>query len=349
MSETLEISEDFSDKCDNRIPHDIGFSKDREINNKNIFIASLHLLTNINSLYKYLLSLIDKNENVYIQLCNYIQDNPKKKNKSEILKEKSFEEIMKEKRLEEIMKELESHVLTSLNYDKKTDDPKKFIIYLLKDLNDSGILSDSIVYNFQYKCDNCKNIFSHELKFIEFNIPEIINYYQNKTNTITIYDCLYFFFNSLKKDNSSFIDSSLFCEKCRGRKFEVFLRQLPKNLIIFIDYGKQLKNYDLSFQFDEEISFGGFDFLNEEDKKKEFFLSSLMACKNMGSHLEIYYTYARKDENSLYNIYNGSDVRDNMKVTNKLNKEKMCFKNYKESWPVVLVFTEKIQEEEKKN
>ena len=120
-------------------------------------------------------------------------------------------------------------------------------------------------------------------------------------------------------------------------------------MVIFIDYGKQLKNYDLSFQFDEEISFGGFDFLNEEDKKKEFFLSSLIACKNMGSHLEIYYTYARKDEKSLYNIYNGSDVRDNMKVTNKLNKEKMCFKNYKESWPVVLVFTEKIQEEEQEN
>jgi hypothetical protein len=337
MSLSLEISEDFDDKIRNRIPHDIGFSKDPEINNKNIFIASLHLLTNINSLYKYLLSLIDKNENVFIQLCNYIQDEGIKINVNENKNEKS---------LEKIMKELKDHVFESPKYDKKIDEPKKFIIDLLKDLKESEILPDSIVYNFQYKCDNCKIIFSDELKFIEFNIPEIINYYQNKTDTITIYDCLYFFFNSLKKDNSSFINSSLFCEKCRGRKLEVFLRQLPENLIIFINYGKKPKNYDLSFEFDEEISFKGFDFLNEEDKKKEFFLSSLMACKNMGSHLEIYYTYARRDEKSMYKIYNGRDVRDNMKVTNKLKKEKMHFNSYKESWPVVLVFTDKKQEEE---
>ena len=68
----------------------------------------------------------------------------------------------------------------------------------------------------------------------------------------------------------------------------------------------------------------------------------------MGISFEIFYTFSRKNEKSNYKVYNGLDIRDIKKVDNKLKKEKMNFKNYKESWTVVLVFTDKKYEEEKK-
>jgi hypothetical protein len=302
------------------------------MNNKNFFIASLHLLTNINSLlYLVKINEADIYNNIYIPLWSGIfKDN------------KNFED--NENIKGEIIA-LNNRVFNALNYDKNDDEPKKLIIKLLEDMQKYKLLPDTIIYNFEYKCEKCNNIKgNNKLKFIEFNIPEIIENTINpinKISTISIDDCLKYYFDSLNKNNSS-----LFCEKCKGKKFEVIIKKLPKDLIIFIDYGKELKDYDLSLKFNEEINFKNFDILNEEDKNREYFLSSLIVSKNMGSYLEIYYTYARKDEESLYNIYNGSDVRDNMKVTNKLNKEKICLKNYKESWPVVLVFTDKKQEEE---
>ena len=318
-SNSNEISLDFTSLITKQLPHEIGLTKDVEMNNKNFFISTIQLLTNIPSLYCYCLSSSAENNN-YIKLCISFSKQEKKELKKNI-------------------RELNIYVLEKLNYNNKDDDPRKLIPFILKDIRKYLLLPYSFVYNFEYKCNKCQNILKNdELKFIVFDIPKIIDYYQKTKNTITIYDCFHYYFNSLNNYNSD--DSNLFCEKCQGRKFDVILKTLPTDLMIFINYGTELKNYDLSFNFDEEINFKDFDFLDENDRKKELFLSSLIACKNMGTNLEIYYTFARKNKNSNYKIYNGLDVRDDKKVDNKLKKEKMNFTNYKESWPVVLIFTD---------
>ena len=310
----------FSDECNDQIPQEMGLTKDVDMNNKNFFIASLQLLTNMASLYSCILCSASGN-NIYINLWSSFS-----KKEKEVLKEN--------------IRKLNYYVLKKLNYNKKDDDPKKLIPVILKDLSEYRLLPDPFLYDFEYKCNNCQNILKvRELKFIEFDIPKIIDYYQKNTNTITIYDCFQFYFKSLNNYDSD--DSNLFCEKCQGRKFDLIRKTLPKVLMIFIDYGTELKNYDLSFNFDEEINFKSFDFLDENDRKKEFFLSSLIACQNLGTNFEIFYTFARKNENSYYKIYNGLDVRDIKKVGKIIKKEKMNFENYKESWPIVLVFTDK--------
>ncbi len=231
---------------------------------------------------------------------------------------------------------LRNYIYGKLKYNKEDHNPKKLIYCLLSDLKEKEFLPDSVIYNFQYKCLNCLNILeNNELKFIEFNIPEIISFY-NKKNKITIYDCFHYYFNSLNIENSY-----LFCEKCHKRKFEVILKSLQKDLIIFIDYGKEKKEFNKSYEFDEIINFKDFTFLNKEDRDIKFFLSTFIVCKNMGYNFETFYTMVRNNENSKYYIYNGMDVRPNIKVSNKLKKEKIDLKNYKESWPVVLVYSDK--------
>ena len=321
IEESDVIVEDFYDEFNNNYPHKIGFKKDFKLDINNYFNASLHCLTNIYSLSYFLLKYEEEDE-YYIPLFSTCYGDIDK------------EEIPKE--INNNLNSLKNHIFEELNYNKTDYNPKNLIYFILNDLKNNKLLPDSVIYNFQYKCDNCQNISkNNELKFIEFNIPKIIEFYDKK-NKITIYDCFHYYFKSILNIENSY----LFCEKCHKRKFEVILKSLQKDLIIFIDYGEK-KEFNMSYEFDEIINFKDFTFLNKEDRNKEFFLSTLIACKNMGNYFETFYTMARNNENTKYNIYNGIDVRPNIKVSNKLKKEKIDLTNIKESWPVVLVYSDK--------
>jgi len=322
-SQSLKSSDiNVSFKNEVKIFHQKGFKKDLENERNNYFNASLHCLTNINSLSFYIINSGDLNS-CYIKLLS------------------SCYNELDSKYLNDNVEKLKKYIFETCQYNKEENNPKNLIYFLLKDLKKNNLLSDSVIYKFQYKCENCKKISEYnELKFIEFNIPEIISFYNKKNkNKITIYDCFHYYFNSLNIENSY-----LFCEKCHKRKFEVILKSLQKDLIIFIDYGKEKKEFNKSYEFDEIINFKNFTFLNKEDRNKEFFLSTFIVCKNMGYYFETFYTMARNNENSNYYIYNGMDVRPNIKVSNKLKKKKIDLKNYKESWPVVLVYSDNYRD-----
>ena len=153
---------------------------------------------------------------------------------------------------------------------------------------------------------------------------------------ITIKDCLKYYFDSLKNDNKS-----LLCENCNSN-IKYVIKELKRHILIFINYEKEnKKKYDLSFEMDEEIDFNDFEDLDQKSREKQFFLSSFIACQNMGFSFEIYYTFVRNYEQSDYCLYNGREIRNNKKLINHLKKEKMDFQNRKESWPVVLVYTDK--------
>ena len=71
----------FSDECNDQIPQEMGLTKDVDMNNKNFFIASLQLLTNIASLYSCILCSASGN-NIYINLWSSFS-----KKEKEVLKE----------------------------------------------------------------------------------------------------------------------------------------------------------------------------------------------------------------------------------------------------------------------
>ena len=114
------------------------------------------------------------------------------------------------------------------------------------------------------------------------------------------------------------------------------ITKLPPVLIIFINYGDKNAEIENSYKFDEIINLKT---LNEE--YKEYFLSSIIACKNIGTYFELFYTFSRLDEHSNYTMYNGSEVRYDIKVKNKLEKQKIDLKDTKQSWPWVLIYCEK--------
>ena len=302
--------------------HRIGFKKDLENDENNYFNASLHCLTNIKSLSFFIISSAEQNS-CYMQLVTSCFKGDNEINSKEI---------------NDNVNNLKKYIFETLQYNKEDNKPKDLIDFLLKDLKRNKLLPVSIIYNFQYKCNICKKISeeNNELKFIEFNIPEIINCYNNK-NKITIYDCFHYYFKSLNNENSIY-----FCENCQGGNFEILLKNLQDDLIIFIDYGKDKNVYNISYEFEETINLKDFNNINGEGKDKEFFLSSFIACINMGYPFETFYTFSREKKDSKYYMFNGMEVKPNMKVDNKLKKEKIDLKNMKESWPVVLVYTKNI-------
>ena len=319
MEDNIEKSSldvDFLDEI--KFPHKIGFEKNLKKNNNNSFNASIHCLTNIVPSSQYISNSNDF-DHPYSELVVKLNGNNQKGIKDCIIK-------------------LKNYIMEYNYFPESNQDPKLLIDFILNDLQKNKYLFPGFLTNFQKKCKTCSITSDfEELKIIKFDIPQIIENINknNKNKKITIYDCFDYFFQTLN-------DEKKFCNKCKRRNTEISINKLPSILIIFIDYGKD-KNicYNNSYEFEESIAFKNFNCLKEDDKNREYFLSSIIAGKSIDTYFELFYTFARADEDSNYIIYNGNDVRENLMVTNKLKKEKIDFTNKKESWPFVLVYIDK--------
>ena len=235
-------------------------------------------------------------------------------------------------------KELKDYIFNKININSQTENlyPQKIIEFILKELKKYNLLPEDILTTF--KCES-NNQEITDLNFIKFDIPKVIKYNEenNKINNknINMKDCFDYYLNS-------FNDYYVFgCDKLNSINGNKFIKTLPKILIIFINYGKdQNACYDYSYEFKEEIN--SKDFYENDEEGKEYFLSSIIACKNLGNYFELFYTFIKDEEKLNYIILNGKDVnRTISKVTNKLKKEKINLKDKKQSWPFVLIYVDK--------
>ena len=347
------------DDIEFNFPHKYGFLKDLMENTNNFFNASIHCLTNIvtlstfiinseqnidtnnkNSEYKYkdynLLfnELAEKEEEKKLEECEIIQEN--QENKEDKIKEKKG-------KINKLLINLKHYLIDKKNYQYKVDnDPRKLIEFILKDIVE--LLPNEMKTKIQINCKICKRKKepNYYLNIVRFDIPEIIqnkkNFNQNNNiiqkDKITIYDCFDYYLNSLNNKND------LNCDCCIDKNIDLSIKELPDIITIFVYYGND-KNicYENSYEFDENINFKNYKFLENNDK--EYFLSSIVACKNLGTYFELFYTFARGDEYSKYILYNGLEVRSNLGVKNKLIKTKINLKDKKQSWPFVLIYTNK--------
>jgi hypothetical protein len=262
----------------------------------------------------------------------------------------NFEENEEQKeKLKYCLEKLKQYIIPNIDIENEkdgNDDPKKLILLLLQDLHDNNILPEFMMTKYEKVCTIC-NIVS-ELDFLDviniskmyfnFDIPKILEYtHEQKIEVISIYDCFQYYFDSIMK-----IEKNLECTQChKETKQKIRINKLPDILFIFINYNEKDKNcyFDNSaYKFDENINFKKYNFLSEDDRKKKYFLYSIIACKNIGTDFELYYTFSRKDENSKYIIYNGSDIREGLNIKNKMEKDKIDLRDKKQSWPCVLVY-----------
>ena len=329
-NDSRELSEEFIQEIK---LHKIGFDKEISDKDNNYFNATIHCLTNIIPFSQSILENEDY-DHPYSKLVIKLNQNNDNENINYI-------------DINNCLIELKEYIFMNNMSIKDERDPRILINFLLNDLKNKEYLSSYFLTNFQKLCLSCNNILNvEELKLIGFDIPEIIKKINNKK--ITINDCFDYFFNNLLNSKNLYN-----CNECKKKKIKISsINKLPKILIILIDYGMDKDIYfDKSYHFDENINFKNCNCLKEDDKNREFFLSSVITCKNIGTYFELFYTFARADENSkYYTLYNGKDVREPFNINNKLKKEKMDFKNKRESWPFILVYMDKnINNEEKED
>ena len=321
MSDVDELDIDFEEDIKENSFHTIGFIKEIEKQDNNYFNSAIHCLTNIIPLTRLILCQEDSSYLYVILLTKLLEQSKKKKDERDIAD------------IEYNLLKIKEYIL-SIHYDIEENNPKTLINYILKDFQDKNLITQGNLKGLKIICESCKNLKDDDIKIIEFNLPNIIkNSNINNKKNITIYDCFQYYFKSL-------ILKPFICNICHKINESRGIAILPKILFIFIDYGNK-PYYNNSYKFEEIINFKEFDCINNEDKNREFFLTSIIACNNLGGYFETFYTFARPDEKSLYYIFNGNDVRPNMKVTNKIKKKEINLYNKKESWPFVLVYIDK--------
>ena len=343
QSSISEINFDFGEENKKKFPHDRTFPKDISKHSNNYFNATFHCLTNIYDLTSQILDSKNKDgsDNPYIILLNKIIIGNSENKKEE-----------KEK-FKYCLEDLKRYIVPdNANEKSGINDPRKLIPIFLKDLQNNDILPEFMLIQYEKACTICKTVTQLEEfldvinisnKFVKFVIPKILEYtHEKKIEVLTIYDCFEYYFDSIMK-----IEKSLECTQCHKETNQTIrINKMPDILFIFISYNENDKNcyFDNSaYKFDENINFEKYNFLSGDDRKKKYFLYSLIACKNVGTDFELYYTFSRKDENSKYIIYNGSDIRKDLNIKNKLEKDKIDLRDKKQSWPCVLVY-KKIQE-----
>lgn len=339
-SSVSEIDCDFNELSQKLFPHDIGFPKDLSSHSNNYFNATFHCLTN---LYDLTSPIIDgcntgQKNNPYIDLLNKII----------VLKDKPFSKQEERKIINSFLGDLKSYISQVLKYNEKdNEDPRKLIPIILKDLENNNMLPEFILIKLEKFCTICNTVTKlDELKcssdintiYVKFDIPRILEYtHKKKIEVFTISDCFQYYFESIMKIEKSFECSQ--CHKETNQKIRI--KELPNILLIFLYYDENNKNCHFensAYKFEENIDFKKFNFLSEDDRKKKYFLYSLIACKNIGTDFELFYTFSRANENSKYFIYNGCDIRKELKIRNKMEKDKIDFRDKKQSWPFVLVY-----------
>ena len=327
---------DYNEEYEKKFPHHIGFPKDLIRHSNNFFNAALHCLTNIYDLTDQIID-VSAEKYPYIKLLNGIVKN-----------------VDKEK-IRSYLENLKRHIIPNIDNENEKDgnhDPRKLISLLLRNLQNGNILPEFMLAKYDKICTICNIVTEIDESldkvdiyktYFKFDIQKILEYtHKKKIEVFTIYDCFQYYIDSIIK-----IEKSIECTQChKETKQKIRINKLPDILFIFIYYSKINKNcyFDNSaYKFDENINFEKYNFLSGDDRKKKYFLYSLIVCKNVGTDFELYYTFSRKDENSKYIIYNGSDIRKDLNIKNKMEKDKIDLRDKKQSWPCVLVY-KKIQE-----
>lgn len=294
---------------------------------KNNFLpATLHCLINIKFLTDYLSTLkdIDDNQKLkkYIELINEIKDKSTNEENKCISLDKYEDELLKDINknnyepqflLEHLLKEFKSYLLNKFKTSKISDNMN------IKLQNTTQ----------KRKCKECGKIIEckeEEKLFLEYDLT------QNYTN---INDCLKNYIQIKEKE------VTIKCESCnKEAQYEVkrIYSKLPNVLLIFVKYGedKKIKNMKIN----EEINFDDFiDNIHENDKKKKYYLSSLICVRQFKKKNEHFHTFCRKSKDGKYYCFNGEKIHEVQDVDNKLKKEEKDLDDRKERFPYILIYT----------
>lgn len=362
--ESQEIS-DFEDTLN--LPHQIGLKEIKE--NKNNFInATIHCLTNNKNFMRQASSYAKsfKKYPIFFDLISSIINYLIYKDESEKEKIKEYQKrfanliishdgIIKDKSNHEprvLIDCIFNLFMEDDNYEEQKskcnilfEHTEKSIIEINSfSLNISNLETKDYEPN-QYKLylkkiRGCKNInclkkadFYKSFKTLHFKL------YYNENKVYTLKDC---FEDFIKKENE---EIDYICPYCNKVVYKVNSDSsfyfLPNDIIIFIYYEDGYSCQDFYYKFDEKLNFSEFNFINDKFKNREYFLSSIIACKfPKKEKKEKFYTICRKDDKSNYLAYDSTFINKDLKcIDDKIIKLKNEDLKEKRGFPYVLIYT----------
>ena len=298
----------------------------------NCLPATLHCLINIKFLSKYLSEFTDEIDNkqlhIYKKLLNDIRDK-----KCKCISLESYENIL----------------LKKINISKF--EPQSILNYLLTEFG-SFILNeykkteiqDNMFIELQNikTCLECKKKDENHKEEKLYLIYDLYKEYimeDTSGKKKNVYDCIQSY---LKIEENA--KKNIYCEHCKAEKeheMKKIYRKLPEVLIIFVEYRKD-KNVKINeeIEFNDNLSVSD-DFknnVNENDRNKKYYLSSLICVRQLNEKNEHFHTFCR-DLNQKYFCFNGEVIHEMEKLDNKLKKSIIDLNDKKERFPYILIYT----------
>ena len=331
------------------IKYKIGLKSENK-NYKNNFISStLHCLININILSNFIIKLTNdesqKNPLLakYKELLNNLEDF-KKKNNKEPCSIGVFEAFLFSK------KEFK---------EKDKYNPQYLLNYLITEFNfvlssefKNTLISDNFYTTIETikKCQKCDNFIEDKKKdyaFLYFDLHQNILLNNNKEIKYNIYDCLKSYVKTEKNENNI---NCKYCGKDITPTTKILFQKLPKHLIIYVNYGKDINfklNDNISIIFDKELDFSKIEKVEENYKKRKYYLSSLISIKEIMREKEYFYTFCISKEKNKpkykYFCYNADDVHEVNSIENNVDNIKINFSDKKERFPSILIYTNLVE------
>ena len=173
----------------------------------------------------------------------------------------------------------------------------------------------------------------------EYNYSSFLKFYLiEKNKEYILDDCFRYYLN--KTNRTSFQTNN--SKKNFDKKYFI---KFPRNIVILIYYVKEKEIENYYYEFNDILDFSKVDYVDNNIEFKKYFLSSLIVCKfPKKEEKKFFYTYCRKNKDSINCIiYNSkdNDVREtnNIFMLNNLKKRKNESIIKTKSYPYVLVYT----------
>ena len=314
--------------------HQIGLKpaeKDKKYKN-NCLPATLHCLINIKFLSKNLSEFKDKTGNeqldTYKNLLNKIID---KKCKSISLED--YENILLKKIniLKYEPQSILNHLLT------------EFGSFMLNEYKKTEIQDNMFIELQNIKtCVQCKKNSEYPKEEKLYLIYDLYKeYIIENTNgkKKNVYDCIQSYLKIEENEKQK-----VYCEHCKiekEHKMKRIYRKLPEVLIIFVEYRKDKNvkiNEEIEFNDNLSVSEDIKNNVNENDRNKKYYLSSLICVRQLNEKNEHFHTFCR-EFNDKYYCFNGETIHEMEKIDNKLKKSIIDLNDKKERFPYILIYT----------
>jgi hypothetical protein len=316
--------------------HKIGLKpteKDKRYKN-NCLPATLHCLINIKFLSQYLIVFKNKIDNeqlyTYKKLLNEIIGK-----KCKCISLESYENILLKG-------------INILNYE-----PQSILNHLLTEFGSFMLneyknteIQDNMFIELQniktcLECTKNSEYPKEEKLYLIYDLYKEYKMENTNGKKKNVYDCIQSYLKIEENEKQK-----VYCEQCKTEKeheIKRIYRKLPKVLIIFVKYEKDKK--DKNVKINEEIEFNDSlsvddikSNVNENDRNKKYYLSSLICVRQLFEKNEHFHTFCR-EFNHKYYCFNGETIHEMEKIDNKLKKSIIDLNDKKERFPYVLIYT----------